>query len=133
MARYDYGYGSGYGYGGRPRPAAGTGAARTAASRGAPYDRGRAGSPPLRGRIPRRLPGRLGRGADLRTPSRSPCAATTGGWASTSSGAAVSRPRYEEAYRRFESRPHPHYTPVGGMYPAMGGRLRLRPGPRPAP
>lgn len=41
------------------------------------------------------------------------------------------RDRYDEAYRRFDRESHPRYSPVGGMYPAMGGRSAYRrpPGP----
>lgn len=39
--------------------------------------------------------------------------------------------RYDEAYRRFDEQHRPRYTPVGGMYHAMGGRYAYRrtPGP----
>ena len=31
------------------------------------------------------------------------------------------RDRYDDAYRRFDERARPRYSPVGGMYPATGG------------
>lgn len=31
------------------------------------------------------------------------------------------RDRYDDAYRRFDERTRPRYSPVGGMYPAAGG------------
>jgi hypothetical protein len=37
---------------------------------------------------------------------------------------------YDEAYRRFDEGSHPRYSPVGGMYPAMGGRFAMRRPPR---
>jgi hypothetical protein len=40
------------------------------------------------------------------------------------------RPSYDEAYRRFDERTHPRYSPVGGMYGPMGGSyVRRAPGP----
>jgi hypothetical protein len=42
------------------------------------------------------------------------------------------RPRmYDEAYRRFSESHHPRFTPVGGMYPAMGGSYSRHRPPRP--
>jgi hypothetical protein len=39
--------------------------------------------------------------------------------------------RYDERYRKFDETHHPRYSPVGGTYPAMGGRYRYRRPPAP--
>ena len=39
--------------------------------------------------------------------------------------------RYDEAYERFSERTHPRFSPVGGMYPPMGGRHFSTHPPRP--
>ncbi len=36
---------------------------------------------------------------------------------------------YDEQYRAFHQRSHPRFSPIGGMYPAMGGEYARR-GPR---
>jgi hypothetical protein len=38
---------------------------------------------------------------------------------------------YDDAYRRFSESHHPRFTPVGGMYPAMGGSYSTHRPPRP--
>jgi hypothetical protein len=38
---------------------------------------------------------------------------------------------YDRAYREFDRRHHPHYSPVGGTYAAMGGAMRYGRPPRP--
>lgn len=38
---------------------------------------------------------------------------------------------FERAYREFDERNHPHFTPVGGNYHAMGGEFQYRRAPRP--
>lgn len=38
---------------------------------------------------------------------------------------------YDEAYRRFSKEHHPRFSPVGGMYPSMGGRYATEGPPRP--
>jgi hypothetical protein len=38
---------------------------------------------------------------------------------------------FERAYREFDERNHPHFTPVGGNYHAMGGEFQYRRVPRP--
>jgi len=46
-------------------------------------------------------------------------------------GPASEGSRYDEAYRRFDEESHPRYSPVGGMYHAMGGRYAYNRAPRP--
>ena len=43
---------------------------------------------------------------------------------------AFDRP-YDRAYREFDARHHPHFSPIGGTYPAMGGAYQYRRPPRP--
>ena len=38
---------------------------------------------------------------------------------------------YDRAYRAFDARHHPHFSPIGGTYPAMGGAYQYRRPPRP--
>lgn len=38
---------------------------------------------------------------------------------------------YDDAYREFDRQHHPRYSPVGGMYHAMGGEYRYRRPPSP--
>ncbi|HET7322382.1 MAG TPA: hypothetical protein VFI96_07815 [Longimicrobiaceae bacterium] len=38
---------------------------------------------------------------------------------------------YEREYRAFDRQHHPRFSPVGGTYPAMGGRFRYGRLPRP--
>lgn len=39
--------------------------------------------------------------------------------------------QYDRAYERFDERTHPRYSPVGGMYGAMGGEYAYHRPPRP--
>ncbi len=38
---------------------------------------------------------------------------------------------YDDAYRRFSAEHHPRFSPVGGMYPPVGGRYASEGPPRP--
>ena len=40
-------------------------------------------------------------------------------------------PAYDDAYVRFAREARPRFSPVGGMYPAMGGRYAVGRPPRP--
>ena len=39
--------------------------------------------------------------------------------------------RYDDRYQRFDRESHPRYSPVGGMYHAMGGQYMYDRAPRP--
>lgn len=41
------------------------------------------------------------------------------------------RGRYDENFRRFSEENRPRFSPVGGMYPPMGGRFAAGNAPRP--
>lgn len=124
MARYDYGTNRSFG------PRGGNWSDPNGNLPGTPYDRGRSGnrhgSGGYRG-------GYQGGSGGMRTGGPRPAPYGRDFWwlGEHELRRGGYQPRYDEAYQRFDRESHPRFTPVGGMYGAMGGRYAYSRPPRP--
>ncbi len=124
MARYDYGIRRG------PGPRGAEWSRPNGGFPGRPYDRGRGGDRPGVGGYGGGYQGGSG-GMRTSGPSRAPYGRDYWWLGEHELRRTGQRPRYDEAYRRFDSESRPRFSPVGGMYPAMGGGYTYRRAPGP--